>query len=80
MTGRLTDRIAVVTGAASGIGRAIALRFAAEGARVALVDLDGQGLEEVAAEVGDPERAMSFAADVTDEPRADEVVTEITGA
>jgi len=55
--------VAVITGAASGIGRASARRFAAEGARVCVVDLsDGAG-EEVAAEVG----GLYLHADVTDE-------------
>lgn len=48
----LSGRTALVTGAASGIGRACARRFAAAGARVVLVDLDAAGLEEVAAAVG----------------------------
>ena len=55
--------MAVITGAASGIGRESARRFAAEGARVCVVDLsDGAG-EEVAAEVG----GLYLHADVTDE-------------
>jgi len=40
MSGRLEDKVAIVTGAASGFGRATALRFAREGARVVVVDLD----------------------------------------
>lgn len=48
---KIEDRVAVVTGAASGIGRATSLALAAAGARVALVDLDGPGLEPVAAEI-----------------------------
>jgi NAD(P)-dependent dehydrogenase (short-subunit alcohol dehydrogenase family) len=48
----LRDRNAVVTGAASGIGRALALRFAAEGARVVAADLDGDGAAAVADEIG----------------------------
>lgn len=50
----LTDKHAVVTGAASGIGRAMALRFAQEGARaLVLADIDADGVAAVAAEIGD---------------------------
>ena len=49
---RLEGKVAIVTGAASGIGRAIACRFDAEGARLALVDRDADGLEETAAALG----------------------------
>ena len=48
---KLKDRIAVVTGAASGIGAASARLFAAEGAKLALVDLDEVGLGQVAADI-----------------------------
>src|SRR5215218_6272563 len=48
----LHGRTAVVTGAASGIGRACARRLAAAGARVVVLDLDGAAAKEVAAEVG----------------------------
>jgi NAD(P)-dependent dehydrogenase (short-subunit alcohol dehydrogenase family) len=44
-------RVAVVTGGASGIGRAVALRFAGEGSAVVVADLDGGGAEEVAATI-----------------------------
>ena len=48
--GRLTGKTALITGSASGIGRAIALRFAAEGANLVLCDLNLESLREVAAE------------------------------
>ncbi len=48
---RLDDKIAIVTGAAQGIGRAIALRLAQSGAHVAVADLNFAGVEKVAGEV-----------------------------
>ncbi|MBS2962669.1 SDR family oxidoreductase [Actinocrinis puniceicyclus] len=58
----LTGRTALVTGAASGIGRACALALAAAGARVRAVDLDEAGAAEVAAAVGGEGRAVDLAA------------------
>ncbi|MGW4214484.1 bifunctional aldolase/short-chain dehydrogenase [Lentzea sp. NPDC004789] len=60
----LAGRIALVTGAGSGIGRAIALRLAAEGACVAIADLDAAAAVRTAAEIGD--QAVAITADVTD--------------
>jgi NAD(P)-dependent dehydrogenase (short-subunit alcohol dehydrogenase family) len=48
MAGQLQDKVAIVTGAGSGIGRAASLRFAAEGAAVVCVDLNGDSAQEVA--------------------------------
>ncbi|MFC3962184.1 bifunctional aldolase/short-chain dehydrogenase [Nocardia jiangsuensis] len=63
----LAGRIALVTGAASGIGRAIARRLAAEGACVVVADRDAAKAAAVAAELGSADVAIGFGADVTDE-------------
>ncbi|MHB1610977.1 MAG: SDR family NAD(P)-dependent oxidoreductase, partial [Sulfobacillus sp.] len=51
MSNELQDRVAVITGAASGIGEASAHRLAQEGARVIVADIDVDGAERVAAEI-----------------------------
>lgn len=66
MTGRLAGKVALVTGAASGIGRATAARFVREGAVVGLADLDMDGAEKAAAEC-DSTNALPLRVDVTDE-------------
>lgn len=64
---RLGDEVALVTGAAQGIGRAIAVRLAQEGAAVVIADVDADGANEAAEEVcGNGGRAIAVACDVTD--------------
>ncbi|MBR7830801.1 bifunctional aldolase/short-chain dehydrogenase [Actinospica sp. MGRD01-02] len=63
----LAARVALVTGAGSGIGKAIAHRLVAEGACVVIADLDAENAAAVAEELGGPDKAVSVAVDVTDE-------------
>jgi rhamnulose-1-phosphate aldolase len=62
----LATRVAFVTGAASGIGRATAVKLAAEGACVVIADLSLEKAEEVAAELGGPDVAVGVQVDVSD--------------
>jgi len=70
---RLRGKRTIVTGAGSGIGRAIALRFAEEGARVIISDVDGEAAAGVAAEAGGGE-ALVRKTDVTDRSEVEALV------
>ncbi|MFN3650754.1 MAG: sorbitol-6-phosphate dehydrogenase [Armatimonadota bacterium] len=72
---RLKDRVALVTGAGQGLGEALARRLAAEGAAVAVADLNVEAAERVAASLRDEgRRAIGIAVNVADEAQVDEMV------
>ncbi|WP_394770669.1 bifunctional aldolase/short-chain dehydrogenase [Lacisediminihabitans sp.] len=70
----LATRVALVTGAASGIGKAIATRLAAEGACVVIADLDLEKAQAAAAELGNTDVAIGVQANVTDEDQVQAAV------
>lgn len=75
---RLTDKVAIITGSAQGIGLATALRFAAEGARVVVSDIGQQRVDQaVAAVVAQGGQAIGAVVDVTDRLAIDAMVEKV---
>ncbi len=75
---RFTDRVAVVTGAGSGLGRAVAVRLAAEGAAVAALDVAEENLAETVASVtADGGTAVAYPCDVTSEGAVTDTVAAV---
>jgi meso-butanediol dehydrogenase/(S,S)-butanediol dehydrogenase/diacetyl reductase len=70
---RFTDKVVIVTGAASGMGKATALRFSAEGAKVVLADKEAAKLQDVLREFP-PERTAARPTDVSDHDQVKEMV------
>ncbi|MBU2550829.1 MAG: SDR family oxidoreductase [Proteobacteria bacterium] len=77
----IEGRVTVVTGAASGIGRALAVRLAAEGCALALADLDEAGLDETVKQAGNPPRRLTaHRVDVADRDRVHAFAEEVVQA
>ena len=68
---RLKDKVAIVTGAASGIGKEIAKAYAREGAKVVIADLNQKAADAAAAELGDARKAIGVVMDVTSEQQVE---------
>jgi rhamnose utilization protein RhaD (predicted bifunctional aldolase and dehydrogenase)/NAD(P)-dependent dehydrogenase (short-subunit alcohol dehydrogenase family) len=82
-TGRVTGKIAIVTGSAQGFGEGIARSFASEGAYVAVVDLNLKGAQDVADSINQQYgigRAIAVKVDVTDELSISNMITEVVRA
>lgn len=76
----IANRVAVVTGAASGMGRATAHLFADEGARVAVIDMERERVDAVCTEIAGahgPESVLGFALDVTDRDATSAMVSSV---
>ena len=76
-----SGKTAVVTGAAAGIGRAVAVKLAQNGAGLVLVDIDSERLESMKKEMGAyTEKVLVFECDIRDEARVNEVVSQAAAA
>jgi len=72
--GIIKDQVAIITGAASGIGAAAAIRFVKEGAKVVLVDRDEEGLKKTRKATDDPERVAFIVGDVREQASVESAI------
>jgi 3-oxoacyl-[acyl-carrier protein] reductase len=78
---KLKDRVAIITGAARGIGKAIALTFVREGAKIVLVDVDKERLETLKNEIKKNRReVMTLSCDITKSPEVQAMVNQVKRA
>ena len=71
---KLAGKVAIITGAARGIGRASAERFLVEGAKVVIGDIDAAALEKTAAEIGAPDKVLAVVTDVSKKDLVDGLI------
>lgn len=74
---KLSGKVAIVTGAARGLGRACAERFLQDGAKVAIADVDGAQLDKTAGELGNAEKLIAIKADVGKRDDVDRLVESV---
>ena len=74
---RLSDKVAIVTGASSDIGKGIAKKFVEEGAKVILVARNLEGLEKARKDIGNEDSTVPITCDLTDESQALQAVNQI---
>src|SRR3989338_2350380 len=74
---RLKDKIAIVTGASSDIGKGVAKRFAEEGAKVILIARNLEGLEKARKEIGNEKSTTSMVCDLTNESQVMQTVNQV---
>jgi 3-oxoacyl-[acyl-carrier protein] reductase len=78
---KLENRVAIITGSARGIGKAIALTFLREGAKVAIIDLDKERLEILRTEIKKENKAaMTILCDITQSSEVNEMVSQVQKA